>query len=84
MSAGPTSFDRTGEDGRRDERNRIVGQLLAKRGKLGWTQRETAELAGLRTRQLSDIECRRGSPTLLTLLKIAGALGLRLELVDSD
>jgi len=60
-----------------------IGQKFRTRRKhLRLRQRDLAELAGVTLRGLTDLENGRANPTLNHLLKLAGVLGMELNLVE--
>lgn len=60
---------------------RTLGTLLRTRRKeLGLTQVEAAEIAGLSTHMLSDVETGKGNPRLDTLLALCDLFGFQLTL----
>jgi len=60
-----------------------IGQKFrARRKHLRLRQRDLAELAGVTLRGLTDLENGRANPTLNHLLKLAGVLGMELNLVE--
>jgi transcriptional regulator with XRE-family HTH domain len=57
----------------------VAGRLRALRDATGLSQRQLAERAGMQICEVSRIETLARSPTLHTLSRLAGGLGLRLE-----
>ena len=56
-----------------------VGQIVReRRKKLGLDQRSLAELAGVSTHTVSDVESGKGNPTLATVEALLEVLGLEL------
>lgn len=56
------------------------GSLIIRRRKaLGISQKILAELSGVSVHALSDIEARKASPTVATLVRLFTALGLELR-----
>ncbi|MDO4238801.1 helix-turn-helix domain-containing protein [Micrococcus sp.] len=53
--------------------------LRAARRRLGLTQQEVADLAGLSDRTVRDLEKGSSSPSLGAVIAVATVLGLRLE-----
>lgn len=53
--------------------------LRAARRRLGLTQQEVADLAGLSDRTVRDLEKGSSSPSLGAVIAVAAVLGLRLE-----
>lgn len=62
----------------------IVIKLINKREELGWTQQELADRAGLKQSAIARIENTSSIPRVNTLLKIAGAMGMKLVLVEVE
>lgn len=56
----------------------IGPRIKAFREEMGLTQQECAESAGMSQSMWADIEADRGNPTLDTLERVAGALGVTL------
>jgi DNA-binding XRE family transcriptional regulator len=59
---------------------RLARQLLERRRALGLTQEQLAIAADVRQSEISRIENGRGNPTVLTLARLADALGLEVSL----
>ena len=57
----------------------IGSALRAARRRLGLTQQEVADLAGLSDRTVRDLEKGSSSPSLGAVIAVAMVLGLRLE-----
>ncbi|MEW6753237.1 MAG: helix-turn-helix transcriptional regulator [Candidatus Latescibacterota bacterium] len=57
-------------------------RVQAARDDLGWTQRAAAQKAGVTEQQLSRVET-GANCTLANLLRVCGALGLRVQLEQS-
>ena len=57
----------------------IGSTLRAARRRLGLTQQEVADLAGLSDRTVRDLEKGSSSPSLGAVIAVATVLGLRLE-----
>lgn len=57
----------------------IGSALRAARRRLGLTQQEVADLAGLSDRTVRDLEKGSSSPSLGAVIAVATVLGLRLE-----
>ena len=55
--------------------------LKAKRLKLGLSQRELAEKAGVSTNTIGNIETNKGTPNLATYKKVCDALGVKVSSV---
>ena len=62
----------------------IIDQLIAERHRQGKTQKQLAEDAQLTQSVIARLEGKRTIPQLDTLLKVAAALGCKLELVSSS
>lgn len=62
----------------------LVSNLIRRRHELGLTQREVAELTGLKQSAIARIESARIVPKIDTIQTIAKALGLKLELVIDE
>jgi DNA-binding XRE family transcriptional regulator len=67
-----------------DQRSQIRLDLLSGREALDLTQSKLAALAGLDQSEISKLESPDGNPTLLTLGKVARALGLEVRLVPRE
>ncbi len=61
----------------------VENRVRAYRERLHWTQVQLAEHAGVSTRTLSDIE-HGAEPRVLTAIRIARALGVRVEQLWTD
>jgi len=59
----------------------IGARIKRARKALGVTQEELAELIGVSTRTLGQVERGTGTPSLATVLAAAAAVGVRLEVV---
>lgn len=57
--------------------------IETRRKKLGMSQQEVAEMAGMRQQQYQRIESGGGNPNLTTLISICDALGLELSVIES-
>ena len=57
----------------------IAKELILLRKRLGFTQRELAEKAGIKQPQLARIESGKQSPRLETLVSIAASVGFSVE-----
>lgn len=54
---------------------KLVGDKYARLRKVrGWTQEELAERSGLSQQYLSDLECGKRNPTIVTIYEIAHVL----------
>lgn len=60
---------------------RIVKQLQRRRRELRLTLQDVAEMSGAGINTLSRMERGQTSPTLQTVMRVCGILGLELELV---
>jgi len=60
-------------------RRRFAENVVAERGKLGWTQETLAEKAGLARTYISEIERLKRNATLDSVERIADALGVDAE-----
>lgn len=70
-----------------DERSRLTSvpaALTIARARLGLTQQQLAEAAGMQQSEVSRIESGRANPTLQTLITLASSLGMRISLVDQE
>lgn len=54
--------------------------IKQRRALLGLTQQDLADYTGLSLRIIKSIEAGKGNPSVATLSKIAGTLGLELQL----
>lgn len=61
----------------------LIDDLIALRRAKGMTQRDLAKAADLTQPAIARLESKAATPQLDTLLKVAAALGYRLELVPS-
>ena len=61
---------------------KIVSAIIEKRDKLGYSQRDLAELCGLPQSSVARIEACTVKPKIETLLKIMKPLGLTLKVVS--
>ncbi len=60
-----------------------IGEEIRKRRKmLGIIQPELADIAGVSLRSLIDIENGTGNPTLVQIMKLLDALGLKIKIVS--
>ena len=53
----------------------LIDALIALRKERGWSQQELSEACGLTQSVVARIECKKSSPTIITLYKIVSALG---------
>ena len=60
---------------------KIVAALQAERKRLGWSLETLAVAAGVSNSCIRHLEHQRATPTLVTLLKLASALGLDLAVL---
>lgn len=60
----------------------IIVAIRKRRADLGWSQAEVARLAGTTQSAISDIETGTSAPTLTTLRKVAGCLGLSIKVKE--
>lgn len=58
----------------------LVSELKQRRHTLNVTQEQLAEISGVGLRTLKQFESGKGNPTLITIYKLADALGLTLKL----
>lgn len=80
LSANYTAEHRELADKLRSRLN-IAGSLLDARAALGLSQDELGRLAGTKQSRVSEIEAMKGNPRLDTLDRIAGVIGLAIDLV---
>ncbi|RYG71627.1 XRE family transcriptional regulator [Lentibacillus lipolyticus] len=66
------------------EQIELVAQIINHRKKLGITQKELAEMAGLKQSAIARLESEGSIPRLDTLEKVTKALGLKIVLIDED
>ena len=59
----------------------LIGKLIAAREKKGLSQKELAELAGLKQPAIARLESMKATPQIDTLFKILVPLGMKLEIV---
>ncbi|MHA6260623.1 helix-turn-helix domain-containing protein [Sporosarcina sp. CAU 1771] len=64
------------------DRIEIVAQLVQRRIQLGLTQQELADKSHLKQAAIARLERENAIPRLDTLEKVAGALGLKVALVE--
>lgn len=62
----------------------IVGKLMAKRNRVGISQRKLAKISGVSQKTISRIENGIDIPTFYTLSKLAYALGMKISVEDID
>lgn len=62
----------------------LIGTLKERRAIMQVTQESLAELSGVGLRTLKQFESGKGNPTLLTISKLADALGMELSLKIKD
>lgn len=58
----------------------LIGKIIERRQVLGWTQKQLAEITGLKQANISRFESAQIIPRTDTLLTIALALGLKVDL----
>jgi len=58
----------------------LILELKQRRHTLNVTQEQLAEISGVGLRTLKQFESGKGNPTLITIYKLADALGLTLKL----
>ena len=58
----------------------IVAQYVALRKEMGYTQEDVSKATGIARPNIARIESGRNTPTLEVLTKLAGALGMELEI----
>lgn len=58
----------------------IVDQLIAYRKKLKMTQQDIADATGIKRANVTRIEAKRNEASLDSLVRIAGSMGLKLNL----
>lgn len=63
---------------------RLVSDLVRHRKMLGLTQEEVAKKAGLTQAQVARLENNSQVPRVDTLIKVAVALGLNINLIQTD
>lgn len=71
------SFARLWAEG--EARRDLSYNLWRLREDRGWTQQQLAARAGIKQPRIAEIESGNGNPTLLTLSRLAIALGVRVE-----
>jgi Predicted transcriptional regulators len=59
----------------------IYKKIKDRRTLLGITQQDLSDISGVALRTIKQIETGNGNPSISTLTKIAGVLGLSIELV---
>ena len=62
----------------------IMGNLMAKRDRLGMSQRELSEASGVAQKTISRLENGLDKPSIETLSKLAYALEMKIIVVDDD
>lgn len=62
----------------------LVGKIMASRDRNGYSQRELSRLARVPQKSISRIENGIDVPKISTLIKLAEALDLKLELIDKN
>lgn len=61
----------------------IIDRLIEQRHQKGMTQKQLAEQAQLTQSVIARLESKRAVPQLDTLIRVASALGCRVELVEA-
>ncbi|MCX6160754.1 MAG: helix-turn-helix domain-containing protein [Ignavibacteriae bacterium] len=67
-----------------DGLNKIAESISKRRKSLKITQNDLAEISGVSTRSLKDIETGKGNPTLIQILKIFNSLGLKFKITAGN
>jgi ribosome-binding protein aMBF1 (putative translation factor) len=62
----------------------VVGHIIERRNELGWSQQQLAEKVGVQQSAIARIENGGAIPRIDTLIKIANALGLKVQLVVDE
>lgn len=62
----------------------IVAVIVKRREFLGWTQQQVAEKCGLTQTAIARLENQGAIPRMDTLIKVADALGLKVQLVPVE
>lgn len=62
----------------------VIDQLVQQRREQGMTQRDLAAAASLKQSVIARLESKRAMPQLDTLIKVANALGCRLEVIPNE
>jgi len=62
----------------------LIGAIVLRRRQLGLTQEQLAEKAGVKQSAIARLETGNAVPRLDTLIRVANALDLRLELVPKE
>lgn len=63
---------------------KVINQLVVRRRQIGMTQKELAGLSDLKQSVVSRFENKGAVPQLDTLVKIASALGCRIEVIPES
>ena len=58
----------------------IYKKIQERRSLLGITQQDLADISGVGLRTIKEIEIGRGNPSINTLLKILGVLGMEFDI----
>lgn len=61
----------------------IIDRLIEERRRQGLTQAQLARAANLTQPVIARLECKKATPQLDTLLKVADALGCRIDVVPA-
>ncbi len=59
----------------------LIGKLIEAREKLGLSQRQLAEMSGLKQPAIARVESLKSTPQIDTLFKILSPLGYKLDIV---
>lgn len=62
----------------------FIDRLIEQRHRQGMTQKQLAQAAQLTQSVIARLESKKAVPQLDTLIRVASALGCRVELVDSQ
>ena len=58
----------------------LIQRLKDRREQLGVTQEQLSELAAVALRTVKELDSGKGNPTVSTLIKLSGVLGMELKL----
>jgi len=64
--------------------DQVMKKLIVRRKKLGLTQQDIAERTGMQRPNISRVESGRLTPSLEVLIKLAGSMGLELQIDFKD
>jgi len=67
-----------------DLKVQLVGKLIEARESRGITQKQLAEMTGLKQEAISRLETSKATPRIDTLLKLLVPLGYKLEIVKNN